>query len=601
MSLINLLHSLRLILITLCLGLCVSPCLAWGYDLDSADSLDLVNAWQETTASASRVPKPLSQTAENVTVITSREIELLNAHTLADILETVPGIQIQHNGGPGITAYTSIQSANPFFSQVFIDGISLNNLGSNFPDVTSIPAQIIERVEIVKGSASSAWGSALAGVINVITKSPEKGRAISGSASVSLGERTTADTRAELSGTTGKLGYYLSGGYLGSNGLLPTMQIRSNHVYTKLTYDLPNQGQLWSTFSYDRASEGDVFALRFDLRDHVEKLRLVASLGLRCALAEGLDLEVSGNHTFNSDDFSYFSISDGSQLLPPKSFRDQVGGGSAKLNWRVGRNLLVIGSDYSHQEAKQIDNFSRKADRWGIYLNDILALGPVSISPSVSLDHTQTSGDQVSSSLGLTWQVTPSILLRAYTGRGYNVPLLTGIDAPAEKIWTMQVGAESTAIPYLWIKGTLFRNMTWGDDVEQNLAMGSELEVRTTPVFNTSLGAGWTYIETTRTSDGTPVRPDRPTQTLKLALRYDDATLRGVLTGNYINWNSPTDFNSKNGVIWDLHLGATLLKRENSSLELFLSGHNLFNGSSYYVDLIPNVGRWFEGGMRVRF
>ncbi len=602
MLLINPLHSLRAFLITLCLGLCVIPCLAWGDDLDSADSLDLLNAWQEVPVSASRVPKPLSRTAENVTVITAREIELLNAHTLADILDTIPGVQIQHNGGPGITAYTFIQSANPFFTQVFVDGVSLNNLGNNFPDVSSIPSQIIERVEVVKGSASSAWGSALAGVINVITKSPEKGRVISGSATASVGERTTADTKAELSGTSGKLGYYLSGGYLGSNGLLPTMQIRSNHVYTKLTYDLPRQGQVWGTFSYNRASMGDLFAQGIDLRERVEKLSLLASLGLRYTLAEGLELDVTGKHSFIPSNFSYFNISDGSERWLPDYFKDQASGGSAKLLWRKDNNLLAVGADYNHQEAEYVGGYFRKVDRWGVYLNDTLSLGPVSISPGVRLDHTWTSGDQVSSSLGLTWQVSDNTLLRAYTGRGYNVPLLTGFDGPAQKIWTMQVGAESTAIPYLWLKGTLFRNMTWGADVEQNLAIGSELEIRTTPVFNTTLGGSWTYTETTRTSDGTPVRPDRPTQTLKLALRYDDTTFRGVLSGNHINWNAPADFNGKyGGLIWDLHLGATLLKHENSSLELFFSGHNLFNGSSYYRDLVPNVGRWFEGGVRVKF
>jgi len=599
---INCQHSLRAFLITLFLGLCLSPCLAWA-DPDNEDTMDLYSGWQETSSSASRIPKPLSQTAENVTVITAKEIELLNAHTLADILDTVPGIQIQHNGGPGIIAYPYIQSASPFFSQVFVDGISINNLGNNWPDISAVPVQIIDRVEIVKGSASSAWGSAIGGVINVITKSPETERRISGSASASIGERTTADTRAELSGTTGKLGYYLSGGYLGSNGLLPTLDINSRQIYSKLTYNLPNNnGQAWGTFSYSSSAMGDLNYPAADFRERHDTLRMLASLGLRYTLAEGLEFEVIGKHMFLDDDFAYLKISDGTPRWAPDSYKDQVTGASAKLLWKTDSNMLALGADYNHQETEYVSVFFRKVDRWGVFLNDTLTLGPLSISPGVRLDHTQTSGDQVSSSLGITWQLNDKTMLRAYTGRGYNVPLLISTDLPAQKIWTMQMGAESTAIPYLWVKGTLFRNMTWGTGVEQNLAIGSELEVRTTPVFNTSLGAGWTYTETTRTSDGTPVRPDRPTNTLKLALRYDDATFRGVLTGSHINWNSPTDFNGKyGGLIWDLHLGATLLKRENSSLELFFSGHNLFNGSQYIRDVFQNAGRWFEGGMRVRF
>lgn len=596
-------HSPWAFITILWLALQLAPALVRAEEED--DSSQIFNAWQDQIVTSSRVPKPLSQTAENVTVITSKEIELLNAHTLADILDTVPGIQVQHNGGPGIAAYTSIQSANPFFTQVFVDGVPLNSVGNNYADISSIPAHIIDRIEVMKGAASATWGSALAGVINVITKSPVKDRAISGSATVSTGSRFTTDTWADLSGTVGTVGYYLSGGYLGSDGLIPTEEIRSHHVSTKLTYDLPGQGQLWGTLFYSNARMGDLYAVQIDLRERSERTNLLASLGLRYTLAAGLELAVSAKHSNLPSDYSYYNISDGGSHngWAPDSYKDQTTGGSAILRWQKSSNLLAAGVDYSHQESEYVDYYSRKANRWGVYLNDSLALGSVSISPSLRFDRLQSSGGQVSSALGITWQVTDNTLLRAYTGRGYNIPILSGpIDNPSQKIWTSQIGIESTAIPYVWVKGTLFRNDTWGETVDRNQALGSELEVRTTPIFNTSLGAAWTYTETTRTSDDTPVRPDRPTNTVKLAMRYDDKTFRGTLIGNHINWNPPADFNGKySGLIWDLHLGATLLKRENSSLELFFSGRNLFNGSSSYRDLVPTVGRWFDGGIRVNF
>jgi len=582
--------------------------MSWGED--NEDSTDLFNAWQEQDVTISRVPKPLSQTAENVTVITAADIRALNAHTLADILDTIPGIQLQHNGGPGITAYTFIQSTDFIHSQVFIDGVSLSNLTSNFADVSLIPAQIVERVEIVKGAASSSWGQALGGVINVITKSPNTSRSLSGSATASIGERTTTDTRTELSGTSGKLGYYLSGGYLGSNGLLPTMQIDSNHVYTKLTYDLPNQGQLWGTVSYNHSNAGNLYALSYDLKERDEKKLLLASLGLRYTLAPGLDFELTGRHSDSRQDSFYRYISDGlpwESALPTGIGKEQVNGASTKLTWRKAENLLVSGIDYNHQyvysnssDGSTVSPWDKTADRYGIFLNDTVTLGSVSLSPGVRLDHTQTSGNQISSSFGATWQATDSTLLRAYIGRGFGLPAVLTEIKPL-KILTTQIGAESTAVPYLWLKGTLFRNMTWGDDVEQLLALGTEFEVRTAPVFNTSLSAGWTYTNTTRTSDGSTVY-NMPRHTLLLALRYDDKTFRGMLAGRHIHWNSEPDYNARyGGLLWDLHLGATLLKSENSSLELFLSGRNIFNGTQYNRDVFPNVGRWFEGGVRVNF
>lgn len=610
----NALHNLRAQFLTIGLGLCLLPSVAWGEEID--DVQGLFTAWQDQSSTASRVPKPLSQTAENVTVITAADIRALNAHTLADILKSVPGLQLQHGGGPGIPAMTYIQSADFIFSQVFIDGVSLSNLSSNYPDVSSTPAQIIDRVEIIKGAASAAWGSALGGVINVITKSPEADRSISGSATASIGDRTTADTRAELSGTSGKLGYYLSGGYLGSDGLRPTMQLDSSHTYAKLTLELPGQGQMWGTFSYYNTTMGDFSAPMqpYDVKQHTDGRLLLASLGLRYTLAAGLELELAGRHSSSNFNQSLFNVSDdkiwyGRPDLPTASSRERVLGGSAKLIWRRANNLLVVGSDYNNGELssntsdnRTVSPFNKEVNRWGLYLHDSLTLGSVSIAPGVRVDHTQTNGDQISSSFGATWQMTANSLLRAYIGRGYGLPQLAVTDRPTTKIFTSQIGAESTAVPYLWLKGTLFRNMTWGDGVERHLALGSELEVRTVPVFNTSLGAGYTFTDTTRTSDGSQVKPDKARHTVQLALRYDDKTYRAMLAGRHINWNSPADANAKyGGLIWDLHLGAALLKRESSSLELFFSGHNLFNGDQYNSELFPNVGRWFEGGVKVNF
>jgi len=609
MSYVKSRHNIPIFLAAISLALALSPCLANGEEID--DTLGLFTAWQESSSTASRAPKPLSQTAENVSVITAAEIEALNAHTLADVLDTIPGIQLQHLGGPGITAFTFIQSSDFIHVQVFVDGVPITNLGSSFSDTSLIPARIIERIEIVKGAASSSWGQALGGVINVTTKSPERGRTISGTATASIGERTTADTGLELSGASDRLGYYLSGGFLGSNGLLPNTQIGSNNAHAKLTWDLPDRGLLWAVFDYNRAMMGDRFAPAFDLKARHEKRILFASLGLRYPLGERLELEVSGRHSFNRDINSFFNISDGAPFtpdLPAAVVREQVSGASAKLVWRGEYNLLVAGSDYNHLEEynnssdnSTVSPFSRRVERWDIFLNDTLTLGPVSVTPGARFDHTQTSGDQFSPSLGATWLLTENTLLRAYTARGYGLPVIGFTNTPSVKIWTSQVGAESTAVPYLWLKGTLFRNMTWGTNVEQHLAMGSELEIRTKPVHNTSMGGGWTFTETTRTSDGTEVL-NVPRHTVQLSLRYDDKTYRGVMTGRHIWWNSEPDFNGKYfGLIWDLHLGATLLKRENSSLELFFSGHNLFNGAQFDRDIEPNTGRWFEGGMRVRF
>lgn len=611
MSLINLPHSLRALFLVLCLTVCLPPTLSWGED--DEDALGLFSAWQETGATASRAPKPLSQTAENTTVITRKEIERLNAHTLADVLATAPGVQTWHLGGPGNVVYTYIQSSANAHVLVLVDGVPLNTLAENFTDVNLIPARIIERVEIVKGAASSAWGQALGGVINVITKAPVSNRAVGGSATASIGERTTADASAELTGSSDRLGYYLTSGYLGSNGLLPKITSHTNTSYAKLTYDLPDRGELWGTLRLSNFNRVNSFVTdpAFDFTQREESRYLYATLGYRKKLTEQLDLEVTGRHAARDVDNFYNLISDGS-LLQTISTRERATGGSARLVWQGAGNLLVAGGDYEHAKIKTTDVIfttdvlNRSVDRYGLYLNYTITMGPVSVTPGVRFDSTATSGKQFSSSLGATWQLTETTLLRGYMARGFSLPYILLNDRPSEKVWTSQIGVESSVIPYMWLKGTLFRNETWdiGDLKERYIALGTEFEARTIPVFNTSIGAGWTYTDTQRTSDGGSTVYGAPRNTVQLSLRYDDQIYRALLTGRHIMWNADPAYLPParyTGLIWDLHLGATLLKKENSSLELFFSGHNLFNGSQTLDGLFPNTGRWFDGGIRVNF
>ena len=285
---------------------------------------------------------------------------------------------------------------------------------------------------------------------------------------------------------------------------------------------------------------------------------------------------------------------------------------ATKLLWRGTTNLLAAGLEYEGvklhvtESLMQVDMLRRRADRWGVYLNDTLTLGSVAVSPGIRYDHVDSGSEQFSPSLGVTWQLSENNLLRAYTARGYSLPpFLRNLNT--EKVWTSQVGFESSSLASLWLKGTLFRNDTWDiftyeQTIERQIKQGGELELRTTPWHNTSLSGGYTYIDAYRRSDGASVK-NVPTQTVQLGLRYDDLKyLQTLLTGRYIWWNAaPDQLGRYNSMIWDLHLTATPLGRTEDAPEIYFSIHNLFNGSQYPLEAYRNTGRWAEIGVRVRF
>ena len=123
---------------------------------------------------------------------------MMGAHTLVDVLATVPGIQTNERGGLGSFNDLYIQGATAVHILFMLDGVALNLMATQFTDFSGIPIQNIDRIEILKGPAPHPGDPALGGVINIITKSPIEGEKAGGTLSFSAWERGTRDSRGEL-------------------------------------------------------------------------------------------------------------------------------------------------------------------------------------------------------------------------------------------------------------------------------------------------------------------------------------------------------------------------------------------------------------------
>jgi len=122
-------------------------------------------------------------------VITREQIEKSGVQKAADLLRNLAGVHIS-GGAPGAVSSRStvlLRGLPSQYSLILVDGDRYKSehmhTGSN---INLIPVDMIERIEIVEGPASSLYGSdAIGGVINIITR---KGASeLSSSASVSAG------------------------------------------------------------------------------------------------------------------------------------------------------------------------------------------------------------------------------------------------------------------------------------------------------------------------------------------------------------------------------------------------------------------------------
>jgi vitamin B12 transporter len=577
---------------------------------------------EELVVSPTRHIKPISQAAENITIITYKDIEEMNAHTLTDVLNVIPGLQIEIKGGPGFLAHPRIQGSEYRHVLVLIDGIELNNLSDGIADISAIPVQNIERIEIIKGPASSAWGSSLGGVINIITKSPTE--LVKGTFSASYGERDTTDLRVDASGKKGKFGSYLSAGNLHSDGFQPNTSVSSNNLYAKLGYELSERTGVHITFGYNKGDKGSGEFPDFDASFDNSYEYLFFTLGLTSQVSDNSDFDVSFLTSRQDFDLEMTQLSTDA-ILRKDMTDDVVNGANAKFSYRQKAHVIVLGTEYSKGtlESNAITGGKQGIERWAIYANDTISLGEWCLTPGLRYDYTDTNGEFISPSLGITYSPIRDTVIRATVARGFSVPPLTATfgggpffipnpDLEMEKVWSYQVGAETSALRYVWLKATVFRHEVSDAIVTEPLGelftkvnrdkvrrQGFEIEARTAPIHNISLFAGVTFVDIEDRITGETIK-NIARDTWDIGVDYVTEDFKCNLRGHYIWWNAEESFQGKySSFVWDLNLIKTIYKTGRRSIESFFTAHNLSNASQYLESIYKNPGRWIEGGIRV--
>jgi len=606
---------------------------------------------KDLVVSPTRHPKPISQVAENITVVTAQQIEEMNAHTVAEVLNRVPGLFVNFNQGVesfGSASLIYIQGSEQRHVLVLVDGITWNFLNSGAAETNSIPVGIIERIEVIKGPASSTWGSSLGGVINIITKEAGNTRRPTGSLRASYGKSNSQDYRAEASGNAGPVGYYLFAGKQKSDGLMPSRGFDNHSLYSKFHIPLSKDVGVEVSLGYSEPHTGLGDFPSGDITQKGVSRNFFTTASLDASLTRKLGLNVSFHRFEQKFDLNNNALGLGlsgppGELYLDTIYHEETTGGSGRLVWTHGVHTAVFGVDVDRGKLDQTINAGSvlqsmgvpatsathpDIDRWAVYFNDTIVIDRWSITPGIRYDYNSITGSFISPSLGVTYRLGEDSILRASVAKGFPIPPLSWTSGGGlflepnpsldpEEVWSYQAGFESSAAPYLWIKGTVFRHelenaliVDWfgaGPPTFNDLVInkgeirrqGFELEAEARPLHNLSLVAGFAYVDLKPSNEA----GSDHIYTYNIGVRYDDKkSFRAQLFGHYIWWDlDPFWEASYNDFIWDLNLNKGIYAKGKTSTELFLTAHNLLNGSQYTFGDSKNPGRWIEAGMRVKF
>jgi vitamin B12 transporter len=120
---------------------------------------------------ATRTPIPKNNVIADTTIITEEEIERAGSSSLPELLQRQPGIEISNTGGMGKVTTIGIRGTSSTHSIILIDGMRVNAATSGFTAIEHIPLSQIEKIEILRGPASSLYGQdGIGGAIQIFTK-----------------------------------------------------------------------------------------------------------------------------------------------------------------------------------------------------------------------------------------------------------------------------------------------------------------------------------------------------------------------------------------------------------------------------------------------
>lgn len=392
-------------------------------------------------------------------VVTRREIELSGAENVAELLQEHPGVQIDPSfAGAGIR----LQGLDPEHTLILLDGMRLNGRVEGTIDLNRFPAERIERVEIIKGPASALYGSdALGGVVNIITRKPEKG--IAADAHAAFGTLEGNDGLLDVGGpNTLDLSGRVSFGAERARGSV-SAGLHHQGAFDLTPEDPATTGAQLDTWNVEGHGIFDLSPrARFDLRLDVARRELAAveqgadlgespdnpfrpdpvraefdrinrtttlsaSAGPTVDLAEGHTLRVLGFYTRFEDTFIRDQRGDDSSDLEQVT-TDDVGQMTAQYDGKLSdAHQLTVGLEglYERIGSERLRSGQGDRGRFSVFgQHEWAIVERLSVVPGFRLDVDSQFGAFPAPKIALRWDPIDALALRASYGLGFRAPLV---------------------------------------------------------------------------------------------------------------------------------------------------------------------------------
>lgn len=594
-------------------------------------------AQDELFLSLTRKAAPAADLPTNVSVIPQQMIQEKKPVTLGELLESEAGIHRLTNGTLGQISTVYIRGASSEQVLVLIDGRRVNSFVDGGVDLSTIPAELIERVEIIRGSAAAIYGtSAVGGVINIITKQPS-GEKIDLALNAGYGSFNTQRTGLDLSVAKKRTSAVLNVARNTSDGWREHSDYANNAVFARITHDAGNAGKVdlsGSAFHGTLSVPGIMLKdpllwipLSTDDYDGIIEKQTLTPRAVQTQAKDYLRLGHEKQWSHETLQTSVYTSRDIKSFTDPDSFldadyRSSTFGGEARL---LARSGLTVGTEWWQElftqkdKTSDTDTLKKSRTTGALYLQEELATGAFSFIPSLRVDDNSEFGSVVSPRATVVFHASDELKVSANSGKAWRAPTFNELYYPLDA-WGFQgninlkpesgissdIGAQYTAASFrasvTFFTATIEDLIEWGLSPEN---VGTAEQHGVECVFAQKINAllkhslNYTYLWAEDTENNRQLRY-RPQNEAHYSLTCTPASLFSLTaTAAYVGPRKTGD-----AAVPELDeyllLGARIL-RQAGPLELWASCDNITDKKYQSVLGYPLPGATYSAGITWKF
>lgn len=406
-------------------------------------------AQEELFLSLTRKAAPAADLPTNVSIISSQMIQERKAATLGELLESETGINRITYGTLGQVSSAKIRGASSEQVLVLVDGRRVNSFVNGGVDLSTIPTEMIERVEIIRGSAAAIYGtSAVGGVINVITKRPS-GDTMGLGLTAGYGSFNTQRAGLDLSVAHGRTGAIVTIARKTSDGWRDHSEYVNDALFARLIHDAQSAGVFdlsGSTFHSDlnvpgEMSIGGTPITTDDYDGTIETQTLTpnavqrqAKDYLRLGHEKQWTRETLQTSIYTSRDITSYADKN-IYATTDDEYRSSSFGGETRL---LARGGLTAGIEWWQELFTQMDKvtttekLTKSRTTAALYLQEELAIGAFAVTPSLRMDKNSEFGTVVSPRATVLYHVSDELKLSANSGKTWRAPTFNELYYPLD-------------------------------------------------------------------------------------------------------------------------------------------------------------------------